>query len=72
MSLQPEDRPGLVALLEAGGDGVEDLGPGDPVSRRGGPENEQLEQGRHVLLIAGSLTKKIGDRMFSALQEKSQ
>ena len=58
MSLQPEDRPGLVALLEAGGDGVEDLGPGDPVSRRGGPENEQLEQGRHVLLISGSLTKK--------------
>ena len=56
-----------MALLEAGGDGVEDLGPGDPVSRRGGPENEQLEQGRHVLLISGSLTKKIGDQTFSTV-----
>ena len=54
-----------MALLEAGGDGVEDLGPGDPVSRRGGPENEQLEQGRHVLLISGSLTKNWGPNVFN-------
>ena len=44
-----------MALLEAGDDGVKDLGPGHPVSRRRRPQYQQLQQWRHVLLVTRSL-----------------